>query len=72
MGEVKNRSKLWQVSDEVITAYTTNAQTLSQIAKFHDVSTGTVRNLLISKGVTLRQRGRRSAQVEAPVTDILT
>lgn len=42
----------------ILEAYRNN-QTLRQIADFHGVSHGTIRNILDREGVPLRGRGRR-------------
>lgn len=59
MTEKRVRYKLSMVADEVVEAYTTHGKTLREIADFHNVAPGTVRNLLISRGVSLRSRGRK-------------
>jgi transposase-like protein len=50
--------KLAASKDQVKEAYT-NGATLRDIAELYDVSSGTVRNLLIELGVELRSRGRK-------------
>ncbi len=52
------RNKLNHVATEVVTAYE-NGLTLKELGAFHGVSQGTIRNLLESKGIKLRGRGRR-------------
>lgn len=54
MGKVR---KLDTVRDPILTAYN-NGVSMDEIAKAHNVSKGTVRNLLISEGVALRKQGR--------------
>lgn len=51
------RRKLATSKDQVVQAYE-NGATLRQIAEVHGVSMGTVRNLLITEGKTLRPTGR--------------
>jgi len=58
------RRKLTTSKDLVVEAYE-NGATLRQIAEVHGVSTGTVRNLLITEGKKLRPKGR----VARPVTE---
>jgi hypothetical protein len=53
------RNKLLPVAEQVVHAYTTVGKTMHEIADFFNCSDGTVRNLLIIKGVDLRPRGRR-------------
>ncbi len=52
------RVKLTTARDQIRDAYR-NGATLRQIGDVHEVSPGTVRNLLIEMGETLRPRGRR-------------
>jgi hypothetical protein len=58
----RSRNKLLSVADQVVTAYTEKDQTVAEIASYFSCSTGTVRNLLVMKGVTMRPRGRRKSQ----------
>lgn len=51
-------TKLAQFRQEINDAYTAGA-TLSDLANLYNVSTGTVRNELISQGIERRARGRR-------------
>jgi DNA-directed RNA polymerase specialized sigma24 family protein len=51
-------TRLAQFRQEVADAYLAGA-TLADIANLYNVSTGTVRNELISQGITRRARGRR-------------
>ena len=51
------KNKLAALTDTIVSAYD-NGATLAQIANIHDASIGTVRSLLIAKGVSLRPRGR--------------
>lgn len=51
-------NKLAMVHEQVREAYR-NGATLRQIGDVHGVSPGTVRNVLIEMGETLRLRGRR-------------
>lgn len=51
-------NKLTTVRDQVCSAYR-NGATLREIGDLHGVSPGTVRNVLIEMGETLRSRGRR-------------
>ena len=44
--------------EEIILGYKAGS-TLDNLATFHNVSKGTIRNLLISSGVELRSRGKR-------------
>jgi hypothetical protein len=50
--------KLAMAREQVREAYR-NGATLRQIGEVHDVSPGTVRNVLMEMGETLRPRGRR-------------
>jgi hypothetical protein len=59
------RSKLATCHEQVVDAYN-NGATLRQIAEVHEVSPGTVRNLLKELDVPLRDRGRRK---NAPKAD---
>lgn len=56
------RNKLFCVSEQVVHAYTVVGKTVSEIADFFVCSDGTVRNLLLIRGVTLRARGRRKQE----------
>lgn len=49
--------KLDTVRQPILTAYD-NGVSLDKIAQAHNVSKGTIRNLLIAEGVSLRTRGR--------------
>lgn len=57
-GRIK-RNKLLPVAEQVVHSYTVVGKTMKEIAQFFNCSDGTVRNLLIIKGVDLRPRGRR-------------
>ncbi|MCI0558468.1 MAG: sigma-70 region 4 domain-containing protein [Nitrososphaera sp.] len=50
--------KLATSKEQVLLAYE-NGATMRQIADVHGVSVGTVRNLLIAEGVTIRAKGRQ-------------
>ena len=52
------KNKLATARDQVREAYR-NGATLRQIGEVHGVSAGTVRNVLIEMGETMRPRGRR-------------
>lgn len=52
------KNKLATAREQVRAAYR-NGATLRQIGEVHGVSAGTVRNVLIEMGETLRSRGRR-------------
>jgi len=56
--EDENMTKLETIADAVITAYNNN-KSLKEIADVYDCSVGTVRNLLISKGISRRSKGRK-------------
>jgi DNA-directed RNA polymerase specialized sigma24 family protein len=56
------RNKLSAIAEQIVTAYVERKQTIVEISKFHGCSSGTVRNLLKVKGVTMRPRGRRKGQ----------
>lgn len=71
------RNKLSMAKEQVREAYR-NGATLRQIAELHGASPGTVRNVLIEMGETLRHRGRRRKEdlvdarvlsVDSPVVD---
>lgn len=49
--------KLDAVAEQVVSSYT-NGTGLEEIAKLFQVSVNTVRNLLKTRGVALRKRGR--------------
>ena len=53
------KGKLFLVEDVVVDAYKSGTS-LQEIGEFHGVHKTTIRRLLISKGVTLRARGKRS------------
>lgn len=57
-----NRRKLETYADQIKFAYSEGEMTLRELALHHKVSPGTIRNLLVAHGVTLRKRGRRSAR----------
>ena len=67
-------TKLDPVADAVIQAYTAHDKSLQEIAKVYDCSVGTVRNLLISKGIRRRRQGKpkKGGDVAVPVTPTLT
>ena len=58
MTSMRLRNKLSTVHEPVIEAYR-NGATIRAIADIYNVSPGTVRNLLIEEGETMRSRGRR-------------
>lgn len=60
--------KLSSELSEIVAAYT-NGLSLRQIAKLHDCSTGTVRNVLTRAGVVMRPKGRAPKAVKAEVTE---
>ena len=64
----KTRQKLMVVSDQVVDAYT-NGSTIAEISFFFGCSNGTVRNLLIIKGVTMRPQGRKKTIPIASLED---
>lgn len=51
--------KLATSKEQVVLAYR-NGATMRQIAEVHGVSVGTVRNLLVSEGESIRAKGRPS------------
>ncbi len=53
------RRKLKKEEPQIVVAYRDQSQTLRDIARFHKVSPGTIRNILIRHEVSLRMRGRR-------------
>lgn len=53
---VKRRLEL--VGDEIEQAYD-NGETLRSLGSFHHCSPGSIRNLLLSRGVKLRSKGRK-------------
>lgn len=55
------RSKLSHVREEISVAYA-NGLTLRELAKIHNVSPSTIRNLLISNDKPRRKPGRRKKQ----------
>lgn len=55
------KNKLFLAREQVREAYK-NGATLRQISEVHGVSSGTVRNVLIEMGETLRSRGRRKRE----------
>lgn len=55
------KSKLSTAKEQVREAYR-NGATLREIADVHNVSAGTVRNLLIESGESLRRPGRKSGK----------
>lgn len=59
------KKKLSMAREQVRDAYR-NGATLRQIADLHGTSIGTVRNLLIELGESLRPRGRRHNTKTAP------
>ena len=65
----KLTSKLAMVRDQVVEAYNRGA-TLIELGKAHEVSPGTVRNVLLEEGVEMRSRGRQP-KVRLPDSRIL-
>lgn len=61
------RNKLASSKDQIVSAYK-NGTTLRELAELHEVSAGTVRNLLVEEGVTMRARGRRKMPENEPKT----
>jgi hypothetical protein len=57
------RNKLFPVAQQVIHAYVEGGATIAEIGAFFDCSEGTVRNLLLIRGVTMRPRGRKKRPV---------
>lgn len=58
------KNKLLPVADQVIHAYSVEDVPMRKIANFFSVSTGTVRNLLLLKEVSIRPKGRRPKKQE--------
>lgn len=58
MPKLSSRNKLVTAKTEVVEGYK-NGLTIRQLGEIHKVSPGTIRNCLISNGVTLRRRGRK-------------
>ena len=58
--------KLDTVRAPVLTAYN-NGISLDAIAAAHQVSKGTIRNLLLAEGVTLRKQGRPKNTGNKPI-----
>ena len=53
------RNKLFPIAEQVVHAYLEEGKTMREIAEFFTCSDGTVRNLLMIRGVDIRPRGRR-------------
>jgi len=51
-------TKLVNVENMIVEGYE-NSMTLRELADLHGVAPGTIRNLLVSRGVKMRDRGRR-------------
>lgn len=69
MTELKARNKLTTSTSQVVEGYK-NGATLKELASLHEVSSGTIRNCLVSNGVSLRARGRRRTKSVARQEDI--
>ena len=54
-----HKRKLVREEDLIVEAYTQHDRTLRELACFHQVSPGTIRNILKRRGIDCRQRGRR-------------
>lgn len=65
MSRLEAKKKLASVRQLVLTGYDQGA-TLRELSKIYEVAPGTVRNFLISNGVNLRSRGRRSKEPVQP------
>ncbi len=55
------KRELLILKDHVISAYEEN-YSLRDLAKLYDTSVGSIRNLLIEEGVTLKKQGRRKKE----------
>lgn len=51
--------KLVKEEELIVEAYTQHGRTLRELACFHHVAVGTIRNILKRRGVPLRNIGRR-------------
>lgn len=60
------RNKLLAVAEQVVHAYSVERKTMHEISDFFNCSDGTVRNLLIIRGIDLRPRGRRKMVRPSP------
>jgi len=54
-----HKRKLQKEELLIVEAYSQHNRTLRELACFHSVSTGTIRNILVRHGVTRRMRGRK-------------
>ena len=57
------KRELLMIKQHIIAAYETN-WSLRDLAKMYDTSVGSIRNLLIEEGVTLRKQGRQKKKKE--------
>jgi lambda repressor-like predicted transcriptional regulator len=55
------KRRLMQAADQITDAYE-KGWTLRELAKVHDASPGSIRNLLIEEGVKMRSRGTRKKE----------
>jgi len=62
MTRLSIKKNLELVGDKIEEAYVLHEKTLQELANFHGCSTGSIRQLLISRNVPLRSRGRRKNQ----------
>jgi hypothetical protein len=60
-----HKRKLVKEEELIVEAYTVHDRTLRELACFHNVTPGTIRNILRRRGVTLRGRGRRKEKPNA-------
>jgi hypothetical protein len=56
----RGTSKVSRQESLIEEAYRDHGRTLADLAKFHDCSKGTIRNVLNRRGVVLRRRGRKT------------
>lgn len=68
-------AKLFDKTDEIVSAYVLKGQSLREIADFFSVSSGSIRTVLKKSSVTLRKRGRKPSNAVVcglPVTSTET
>lgn len=53
------RKKLSREEDTIIEAYVVHNRTMRELAMFHNVAVGTIKNILDRNGVPTRSRGRK-------------
>ena len=63
--DMQNKADTRKMLSDVIAAGYANGSSMAELAKTHECSEGTIRNILKQQGVAIRKRGRPSKKKES-------